>query len=370
MMTREQAKNALRRNGFVSRAAELLPNLQAVIDAKASELYGDVGGDRYQKLTARLERRRKAWENFSKGKPFKVDLSGEIPADGHLDARFALCIRALRESKSDIGPVFPLTVDGVAISWPGVHYKFNRGVFIPPHCDDGKVGTLHIAEKLLQAGGLFRLERTDRGFNMLGLAGSVPTWRLLLRVTRELGPRGRAEAIRRVRDGVAFTFQGSGPKDVTAVLSAGRMPGDVRAEYEEKCAIYANRLQRATTRIEELEAEGKTAAEAFAAQPDCHGAQFAAAKQELQDIFKSAQERLMRMMDEVCYKRDVLEVPPTVVPRSWPRTRTGISHRVRARWDAAKASFAAAVEALATAGEVPLEMKADRHGQGVLLTLE
>ena len=37
MMTREQAKNALRRNGFVSRAAELLPNLQAVIDAKRKQ---------------------------------------------------------------------------------------------------------------------------------------------------------------------------------------------------------------------------------------------------------------------------------------------------------------------------------------------
>ena len=110
--------------------------------------------------------------------------------------------------------------------------------------------------------------------------------------------------------------------------------------------------------------------EAFAAQPDCQGAQFEAARQELHDHFKATQQRIMRVMEECCYKRDIPEVALVAVPRCWPRTRPGLSHRLYSRWDAAKAGFTAAVEALRTAGQVPVEMMADRHGQGVLLTLD
>ena len=370
MTTRDAEKNAVRRAGFVSRGCELLPNLQAAVYVKATELYGDVGGERYHKLTVRLERRQKAWETFAKGKPFEIELRGEVLPDGHLDARFAQCIRAVRDVRPDIGCIFGLTAAGVAISWDSGRYMFHRAVFIPPAVEDGKVGTIDIAEALLRKGGLFRLERNDAGFRMLSLEGAFPTWRLLLRLTRELGPRGRAEAIRRSRAGIPFEFTGSGRNDVRAVLRAGKMPREVRDEFERQSALYAGRLLRVKRRLDELTDAGRTEAEAFAAQPDCQGAQFEAARQELHDHFKATQQRIMRVMEECCYKRDIPEVALVAVPRCWPRTRPGLSHRLYSRWDAAKAGFTAAVEALRTAGQVPVEMMADRHGQGVLLTLD
>ena len=118
----------------------------------------------------------------------------------------------------------------------------------------------------------------------------------------------RLELLRRMRAGVAFEFsREKGAIKVT--LKAGKIPSELRIRYRTRADIMRNRLNRIREALAELEAEGKRAAETFAADPANIAAQNAAERESTITAFRGARDRLWQIARQ-CYRRDSLSPWP------------------------------------------------------------
>ena len=138
-------------------------------------------------------------------------------------------------------------------------------------------------------------------------------------------------------------------------LRAGRIPKDVHAKYRAFSLTIHWRLDRVRDAFARLKAEGRHAAEFFAADSNVRSAQHAAAREATIAAFRDARDRLWRIAQE-CYRKDSL--PP------WPyRTpdeirgcaKRGISPRQRIRLDHAIEWFTGAYNELSGFDWDPLD---------------
>lgn len=339
---RKSRRNQLiRRQAFCERARELLPNLGDKIHREATTLYGaeNENPTPHSTLEQTLERRTKFYEWFADGKPADVIISNGLVPDGEIGTQFARCWQAALRATPNLKPNFALRSNGFHVPLPNGYYRFNRSVLLNPAIDDGADLDVEVDPQLLRKGGLYRLTMKLHGPRLESLETAMPHWKIALRMLRGYGASVRPEILRRLRSGARLEFS-HWRNAVKVTLRAGRMPEDVRAKYRALTLTLQRRLDCVRGAFARLNAEGRHAAETFAADSNVQSAQHAAAREAAISGFRDARDRLWRLARE-CYRKDSLP--------SWPyRTpdeihgcaKRGISPRQRIRLDHAIKWFA------------------------------
>ena len=348
--------HGVRRRAFCDRARELLPHLDHEIEAKATALYGPGHDGQLPVITLeeRLEKRAKFRDWFAAGKPVETTISSGVVPDGEVSAQFARCWQEAVKATPGLTPRFALGAEGFRVPLPRGFYRFNRSVLLDQATDDGRDVTLEVDASLLRRGGLYRLQLGADGGRLESLHTAFTRWKIAVRMLRRYRPSVRPEIVRRLRAGVPFEFSRfKGALKVT--LKAGRMPTEVREDYQARAALFRQRVNRVRDARTALEAEGRNAAATFAANPAILAAQRSAELEFTIAAFREARDRLWRIAQE-CYLKNSLPAWPFRTPdeiRGW--AKRGLSPRKRIRLDHAIEWFTRAHKDVVEHGWNPLD---------------
>lgn len=346
---------AVRREAFVRRARELLPDLGEANETEATRRFGPrpEGGRAVARLRERLEKISRFHDWFAEGKVAQFEFWADVLPHGEMNEQFVRCWREAIKAMPTLTNRFTLRKDGFRVPLPQGHYRFERGVLLPREIDDGSEVVLDVDDALLRRGGLFRLEIKPDASRLVSLATVLARWKIALRMLRHFRAPVRPEIMRRLRAGQPLEYS-RGRGSLVVTLRCGRMPKEVRDAYRVCAEIQHRRLNRVIEGEAWLSGEGTTAADEFAAAPAVQAAQAAAQRERLIAAYREARDRLWTIASMYYVKRSLPEWPFRTPDEVCGRMKAGISPRRQLRLESAVEAFRRAYAEVIECGWNPL----------------
>lgn len=354
---------AVRRQAFVQRARELLPDLREEIKTEATRRFGPrpEGECAMARLRERLEKTSRFHDWFAEGRAAEFKFWGDALPHGEMNEQFVRCWREAKKGTPALTNRFTLRKDGFRVPLPHGHYRFERGVLLPRDVDDGSDIVLDVDDELLRRGGLFRLEIKTDACRLVALSAVLTRWKIALRMLRHFRAPVRPEIMRRLRTGQPLEYS-RGRGSVVVTLRCGRMPKEVRDAYRARAEVHHRRLNRVIEGETWLSGEGTAAANEFATAPEVQAAQAAAQRERRIAAYREARDRLWTIASVYYVKRSLPEWPFRTPDEICGRMKADISPRRQLRLESAVEAFRRATWRRSTAAGTrwPISWRCER----------